>query len=480
MSKPQLPSVELPVAVTPVAPIPASAPAGPLPARRASSTRSPDPLRRRLLAAADTVAVLLACVVLSRLADAETGLWLAACLPVWLVLAKLTGLYDRDHRALRHLTVDELPTIVLWATVSTAVTVSLIGATPADTVGAPAALAVLATAAVGAASLRALARLTWRRLTPPERALMIGRPALTEAIRRKLELFPDIHVTVIGEREDVRDDELTDRQAWLDGVDRAIVAADGIDPGALDALVALCRREGVKLSVIPPSRGLFGTTVQLTHIADLPIVECMTWDFSRSTLLLKRSLDLALAVPLLVLTAPLMAVLAVAVRLDSHGPALFVQRRAGLAGRPFSMMKFRTMTDGAEARLPELIAVDKLEQPMFKLRDDPRVTRVGHWLRRASLDELPQLVNVVRGEMSLVGPRPEQMDLVARYREEHLFRLAVKPGLTGPMQVYGRGDLTFEERLAVEREYVENLSISRDLRILALTLAVVAGGDGAF
>lgn len=108
------------------------------------------------------------------------------------------------------------------------------------------------------------------------------------------------------------------------------------------------------------------------------------------------------------------------------------------------------------------------------------MTRFGQWLRRTSLDELPQLINVVRGDMSLVGPRPEQMELVERYREEHLFRLAVKPGLTGPMQVYGRGALTFEERLSVEREYVENVSLSRDLRILALTVAAVAGGRGAF
>jgi lipopolysaccharide/colanic/teichoic acid biosynthesis glycosyltransferase len=144
------------------------------------------------------------------------------------------------------------------------------------------------------------------------------------------------------------------------------------------------------------------------------------------------------------------------------------------------MLKFRTMVDGAHARLGEIVQIDSLPDPMFKVRDDPRVTRVGRVLRRWSLDELPQLVNVLRGEMSLVGPRPEQLELVERYREEHRFRLQARPGMTGPMQVFGRGDLEFEERLAVEREYIENLSLGRDIRILLMTLPAVLSGKGAF
>src|SRR5439155_13127445 len=129
-----------------------------------------------------------------------------------------------------------------------------------------------------------------------------------------------------------------------------------------------------------------------------------------------------------------------------------------------------------ENRLSALVPFDKLRPPMFKLHNDPRVTRDGRVLRRTSLDELPQLVNVLLGDMSLVGPRPEQVELVDRYEPAHMFRLAVKPGITGPMQVYGRGRLTFDERLAVEREYVENLTIARDLRILALTIAPAVSG----
>jgi lipopolysaccharide/colanic/teichoic acid biosynthesis glycosyltransferase len=183
---------------------------------------------------------------------------------------------------------------------------------------------------------------------------------------------------------------------------------------------------------------------------------------------LKRAVDLLVAGPLLVLALPLLAAVAVAVRLESPGKALFVQRRAGLRGKPFRILKFRTM------------APDPAVPPGRKLADDPRVTRLGRILRRTSLDELPQLVNVVRGDMSLVGPRPEQVEIVDRYGPEERIRLEVKPGLTGPMQVYGRGDLSAEERLAVERDYVETLSLGRDLRILALTLAAVAGGRGAY
>jgi lipopolysaccharide/colanic/teichoic acid biosynthesis glycosyltransferase len=159
---------------------------------------------------------------------------------------------------------------------------------------------------------------------------------------------------------------------------------------------------------------------------------------------------------------------------------LFRQTRGGEGGRPFEMLKFRTMVQDAEARLPQLVPFEELDAPMFKLKADPRVTRVGRLLRRTSIDELPQLVNVLRGEMSIVGPRPEQLDLVERYAPEHQFRIQVKPGITGPMQVYGRGELTFDERLAVEREYVENLSLARDVRILLMTLPAVIGKRGAY
>jgi lipopolysaccharide/colanic/teichoic acid biosynthesis glycosyltransferase len=225
---------------------------------------------------------------------------------------------------------------------------------------------------------------------------------------------------------------------------------------------------------------MFGSAVRLEHVGDVALVEYHTWDVARSTVLLKRVLDLAVSALALVILAPLMLLILVAVRLEGQGPRMFVQWRAGRDGQPFRLYKFRTMVADAEQRLADVVSLDELAEPVFKLREDPRVTPLGRVLRRTSLDELPQLVNVVRGDMSLVGPRPEQLEVVARYRPEHMFRLEVKPGLTGPMQVYGRGELTMDERLAVERDYVENVSIGRDMRILLLTIGVVMRGNGAY
>jgi lipopolysaccharide/colanic/teichoic acid biosynthesis glycosyltransferase len=196
--------------------------------------------------------------------------------------------------------------------------------------------------------------------------------------------------------------------------------------------------------------------------------------------MLKRVFDVVFSVGGLVVLAPLFPLVAAAIRLDSRGPVIFTQFRAGTGGRPFRMYKLRTMTADAEESLSEIVRLEDLREPMFKLPNDPRVTRVGRLLRRFSFDELPQLVNVLRGQMSIVGPRPEQVELVERYAPEHRFRLEVKPGMTGPMQVFGRGELSFAERLAVELDYVENVSLGRDLRILFQTVPAIIRGTGAF
>jgi exopolysaccharide biosynthesis polyprenyl glycosylphosphotransferase len=235
----------------------------------------------------------------------------------------------------------------------------------------------------------------------------------------------------------------------------------------------------VKLSVISPLHGRAGP-VRLSRVADLPVLEYETWDPSRSTAMIKRTFDVFASSLGLLVTAPLFPIIALAIKLDSRGPVFFSQSRAGLDGHPFAMHKFRTMVADAEDRLADVIRLDDLRDPVFKLSEDPRITRAGKVLRRLSLDELPQLWNVLRGEMSIVGPRPEQVELVERYRPEHRFRLSVKPGITGPMQVFGRGDLSFNERLAVELDYIENLSLARDLRIIAETVPAALRGSGAY
>jgi exopolysaccharide biosynthesis polyprenyl glycosylphosphotransferase len=430
-----------------------------------------DALRRRMLALADLIAAALASlVVTSGFADA---FWALVLLPGWVVLAKLIGLYDRDHVAIRHLTVDELPALAAWAAAGVAMLVLILPQTPAGEVQPSAALLAWVVAGTAALVLRGTARWAWRRLTPPEVTAVLGDGDLAEMIRRKLELFPDMHLSLVDEH----DVEAFD--ALAGGVDRVIFASDLMEPGEVGGLVALCRERQVKLSVISPLHGRAGP-VRLARVADLPVLEYETWDPSRSTAMIKRAFDIVVSSIGLLLTAPLFPVIAIAIRLDSRGPILFNQTRAGLDGRPFQMHKFRTMVEDAESRLPDVVRLDDLRDPVFKLSDDPRVTKVGRFLRRLSLDELPQLWNVLRGEMSIVGPRPEQVELVQRYRPEHRFRLSVKPGITGPMQVFGRGDLTFHERLAVELDYIENLSLARDLRIIAETVPVTLRGSGAY
>ncbi len=193
----------------------------------------------------------------------------------------------------------------------------------------------------------------------------------------------------------------------------------------------------------------------------------------------KRLLDLAGATLTLSVMALPMVAIAAWIKLDSPGPVLFRQVRVGQKGQPFRILKFRTMTAGAEQALPQLIDLERLPEPAFKIPNDPRVTRAGRFLRRWSLDELPQLFNVLRGEMSLVGPRPEETGLVARYTDDQRRRLAVKPGMTGPMQVNGRGDLPFDERLALELAYIERYSLAKDVLLLLRTLPAVVGGRGA-
>jgi len=200
----------------------------------------------------------------------------------------------------------------------------------------------------------------------------------------------------------------------------------------------------------------------------------------RISLCLKRGLDLIGATVGLLLLWPLMLLIACAIKLDSSGPVLFVQERAGKDGKPFRMYKLRSMVSNAEEMLDRLLDLEALASPAFKIRRDPRVTRVGRFLRRTSLDEIPQLWNVLRGEMSLVGPRPEETRIVSLYDEEQRARLVMKPGITGPMQIDGRGALGFEDRLEKELEYIERFTLWGDVVILAKTMPAVVRGKGSY
>jgi anaerobic magnesium-protoporphyrin IX monomethyl ester cyclase len=194
----------------------------------------------------------------------------------------------------------------------------------------------------------------------------------------------------------------------------------------------------------------------------------------------KRLMDIAGALVVIPLSIPMMIGVALAIKLTSPGPVLFVQERMGERGRVFKMFKFRTMVENAEEMLDQLIDLDALEEPVFKLKDDPRVTSVGRFLRRWSLDELPQFFSVLKGEMSLVGPRPEEVRIVRYYSPWHRQRLMAKPGVTGPVQIGGRGDLGLEERVRLEVDYIRNYSIWTDLKILLKTIPAVMRGNGSY
>ncbi|MEI6454540.1 MAG: sugar transferase, partial [Actinomycetes bacterium] len=193
----------------------------------------------------------------------------------------------------------------------------------------------------------------------------------------------------------------------------------------------------------------------------------------------KRALDLTGSIALVVILSPVMLACAIAVRLTSKGPAVFRQTRVGRAGKPFTMLKLRTMVRDADSQKADLRQTEAVDTPMFKLADDPRITSAGKFLRRWSLDELPQLFNVIGGTMSLVGPRPHPFDDVNRYEAEAYRRLALKPGLTGLWQVEGRSNLSWAEALQLDLYYVETWSLSGDLVLLARTLRAVIQGRGA-
>ena len=447
---------------------------------RVAPRNGSEPLLRRMLAIADVLAVLLAAVAVALWGSrSAVALLLVLCAPIWIVTAKLCGLYDRDQRTLRHLTVDEIPWLAVWTLGTTAVLTGLLIPFPGLTLSSEDRLLIWGSTLVFAFVLRAASRAMWRSVTPRERILVVGDGPLAAAFVRKLDLFPDIHAEVALELENSR--LLGDQLHGLsEDLDRIVVACSEFSEELLEKLLPFCRMQGLKLTVVPPTRGMFGTATHLGHVADLPLLDYNTWDISRSTITLKRVFDVVLSAAIFLVTIPIFVLASVAVLLDSGWPVFFRQERAGQGGAPFVVLKFRTMVRDAEALLVDLVPFDKLEDPMFKLRADPRITRVGRLLRRTSIDELPQLINVLRGQMSIVGPRPEQADLVERYRPEHRFRLELKPGITGPMQVYGRGELSFEERLAVEREYVENLSLARDMRIVLMTLPAVFARRGAY
>ncbi|HSA01223.1 MAG TPA: sugar transferase, partial [Candidatus Paceibacterota bacterium] len=251
--------------------------------------------------------------------------------------------------------------------------------------------------------------------------------------------------------------------------------------GQIERAIEMCELEGVEVWLLAD---FFKTQVFRTSLDDFndrPILVFRSTPEESWQGLAKLVLDFLGALVLLAVTSPLLLAVTIVIRLTSPGPVLFRQERSGLNGRPFTMLKFRSMVNNAEQRKHEFESLNEMSGPVFKLSNDPRITPIGRWLRRYSIDELPQLINVVKGEMSLVGPRPLPVDEVQRFDDlSHRRRLSVKPGITCLWQVSGRNNVTdFKDWVRLDLEYIDNWSLWLDLRILARTIPAVFSGTGA-
>jgi len=268
------------------------------------------------------------------------------------------------------------------------------------------------------------------------------------------------------------------RIARSDFVDEIVLTAPQ-QPELARRVIREARRNQIDVKVVPE---LFGfepdDPLVYEQFGNIPVLTLRVERMPTFGLFLKRTVDAVFACATLALTAPLLIIIALVIKLESPGPILYRAERAGLKGRRFRCYKFRTMDAGADKTKEQLRARNERHGPFYKMADDPRITRAGRWLRRYSLDELPQLWNVVRGEMSLVGPRPHPLDDFERYDLGDLQRLGVSPGLTGLWQVTARRDPSFERGLALDLEYIRSWSLWRDFRILYQTISVVLRGSG--
>ena len=336
--------------------------------------------------------------------------------------------------------------------------------------------------------IRALAtRRGWYR----QSALVVGGTADRARIVTRIKRHPEWGIDIVQELDPYADPSFNGESgvALIDaahelGVSRVIFASA---PHRLDARTNLSRRlteSGMQVDLVPGDSEILRSSAELHQLEGLPILSMPPTHAPRSTPAIKRCLDLLVGVPALVLVSPVIAYCALRIKLESAGPVFFRQARAGRDGRRFMFLKLRTMCADAENRLVEVAELNKhgggLQRGAFKAVEDPRVTKVGAWLRRRSLDELPQLWNVVKGEMSLVGPRPLPLVEDSRISGHYEVRREVRPGMTGPWQVLGRSDIPFDDMLKLDYSYVMNWSLTEDLRLLVHTISAVIRPRGAY
>jgi len=463
---------------------------------------------RRLLLVADVVGLLVSYVVAVNLVPSESPVdrvgsgWevalFAASLPFWVLLAQIYGLYDRDEERTDHSTVDDIVGVVQLVTLGTwgfLATTRLVGLPYPNLER----LIVFWLLAIGLVPLlRAAARAIGRRqVAYIQNVVIIGSGEVARMLTDKIDKHPEYGLRVVGYVD--RDDRViangngktpligtTDDLSRLvseNAVHRVVIAfsTDSHDQ-TLEVIRSLQDSE-VQIDIVPRMFEVLGTNAQLHTIEGMPLVGLPVPRLSGSCSLLKRSLDLCAAIVGLVLLAPLFMVVSVCIRLDSRGPVFFRQVRMGASGCTFHVLKFRTMVADAENLKPDVAHLNMhngVDPRMFKIPDDPRITRIGKFLRRWRIDELPQLLNVVWGSMSIVGPRPLILDEDLHVESWARRRLDLKPGITGLWQVLGASDIPFEEMTKLDYLYVTNWSLREDLRLIFLTLPALMRRRAAY
>jgi exopolysaccharide biosynthesis polyprenyl glycosylphosphotransferase len=455
-----------------------------------------DQLFRRALFSADLVAFVLALSVLSLAASRSLRLTWVSLGGVLAMLAgaKIAGLYDRDASLLHKTTLDEAPKLFHVATLG-ALCAWLAGGfvVAGGTLTRREALLLWALLLVFLVLARWTARILALKAASPERCLFIGDRQAAKTIRSKLcdhhgmkaELVADIdpgdHSAWSAWSTDAfsasRVGEVRDLARSLD-VQRAIIAPDRVEPERMLDLVCTLEAVGVKVSVLPRLLEVVGSSVEFDDLHGVTVMGIKRFALSRSSTTVKRAFDLAGACLGLLAIAPVMIAIAIAIKLDSRGPVFFKQKRVGRHGEHFGLFKFRTMIPGADALKDSLRDRNEAQDGLFKIADDPRVTRVGRFLRKTSLDELPQLFNVVGGEMSLVGPRPLVVDEDCHVTGWYRRRLELMPGMTGPWQILGPARVPLREMGAIDYLYVANWSLWADVKILLRTVRHVLARRG--
>jgi exopolysaccharide biosynthesis polyprenyl glycosylphosphotransferase len=434
------------------------------------------------LACADAAGVAIALVAAWSIVGAKPAAVMLAALPLSILLAKLQGLYDRDAALVHKTTLDDAPKIVH----STSLTAFLLWLAAAQASRLEIFVFWLVAIAATLAG-RALARELVRRAVGVERCVFIGDSAEYVRLSAKLRAPGEagsergskaLLVGCISPTTAIDDDARTAPDTLLGllgeaGAQRVIIEPHALpSPETLD-LVQAVSSLGMRVSLLPKVLDVVGTAVEFDELDGMTLLGVQSFGLTRSSRAIKRAFDLAVAGTLTLMVAPLMALIAVAIRLDSGGPVFYRQVRVGRGGTPFTMWKFRSMIADAEQHWHELRKLHGMDDGLFKLERDPRMTRVGRLLRQLSLDELPQLFNVLSGEMSLVGPRPLLADEDAQIQGWDRRRLDLVPGMTGRWQIAGSARIPLPEMVKIDYLYAAGWSLWSDLKILLRTVPFV-------